>query len=289
MDRPKVWYQLAEEVLRRGSTAILLGAPDTGKTTLCHFLVQEALKRGLKTAYIDADVGQSVIGPPTTLGMALLEEAKEELSGVEADRLYFIGATSPVRHLLPVVVGLRKLLDEAWRKGAEFAIVDTTGLVSGEVGLTLKFYKVEALRPNHLIALERGSEVEHILRPLWGREDLKVHVLLPSPKVVRRDQRRRQDYRLERFRSYFKGASFRDVDLRERPLISPASSLCQRGDDLKGRLIGLIDGDGFAVGLGLIEDLEGDRASIWTPVEELHAVRSLQVGDLRFSRPQGCL
>jgi len=289
MDRPKVWYQLADEVLQKGSTALLLGAPDTGKTTLCHFLVEEALKRGLRTAYIDADVGQSVIGPPTTLGMALLEGPQEELSGLEADRLYFIGATSPARHLLPVVVGLRKLLDEAWCRGAEFAIVDTTGLVSGEVGLILKFYKVEALRPKHLIALEGGSEVEHILRPLWGREDLKVHVLLPSPKVVRRDQRRRQDYRMEKFRSYFKEASLKEVDLRERTLISPALPLHQGGDDLKGRLIGLIDGDGFAVGLGIIEDLHGERVSIWTPLEELQGVRFLQVGSLIFSRRQGCL
>ncbi len=42
-------------------TAILLGATDTGKTTLAKFLIFNLCQRGLKVALVDADIWQSSI------------------------------------------------------------------------------------------------------------------------------------------------------------------------------------------------------------------------------------
>ena len=282
MDRPETWDSLAQRVVERGRVVLLIGAPDTGKTTLCQFLVRMALEEGLRTAYIDADVGQSVIGPPTTLGMTLLERG-ELTPYPEPSLLYFIGATSPARHLLPTVAGLRKLLDGSLRRGAEFVVVDTTGLVAGELGFSLKFYKVEALQPTDVVVLEREREVEHILRALRARAKPELHLLLPSPQVIRRDQVQRQSYRLDRFRSYFLEATLREVELSRCVLINPSFPLLGDGggeERLRGRLIGLIDPEGFALGLGVFLGIKEGRAQLLTPVGRLQDVRALQVGSM---------
>ncbi|RLA85840.1 MAG: AAA family ATPase, partial [Deltaproteobacteria bacterium] len=202
MDRPQAWYQLAEEVIQKDRIVVVLGASDTGKTTLCRFLLQEALGKGLRSAYIDADVGQSVIGPPTTLGMVLLREQRDLLDPVPLC-LYFLGATSPAQELLAAVAGARRLLERALELGAEFAVVDTTGLVAGDMGFRLKFYKIEVLSPTDVIAIRRGLELEHILRAFRGRQRPKIHLLPPSRGVQRRDQLQRQLYRSGRFEAYF--------------------------------------------------------------------------------------
>jgi polynucleotide 5'-hydroxyl-kinase GRC3/NOL9 len=46
----------------------VIGGIDSGKTILCRFLA-ERLSVKHKTAYINCDPGQSVIGPPASLGM----------------------------------------------------------------------------------------------------------------------------------------------------------------------------------------------------------------------------
>ena len=48
--------------------ASVLGGTDSGKTTFCQYLLGR-LKSQFLTAYIDCDPGQSVIGPPTTVGL----------------------------------------------------------------------------------------------------------------------------------------------------------------------------------------------------------------------------
>jgi GTPase SAR1 family protein len=51
---------------------LLLGAADTGKTTLLNALASR-LAKSQPVALVDADIGQSHIGPPTTVGWTLIE------------------------------------------------------------------------------------------------------------------------------------------------------------------------------------------------------------------------
>ncbi len=283
-------------MIGKGRIAVILGASDTGKTTLCRFLLQEALGRGLRSAYIDTDVGQSVIGPPTTLGMALVKEQRDLADPVPL-RLYFLGATSPAQELLAAVAGARRLLEEAMELGVEFAVVDTTGLVAGDIGFRLKFYKIEVLSPTDLIAIRRESELEHILRAFRGRQRPKIHLLPPSRGVRRRDQLQRQLYRSGRFEAYFSRA--RVVRLGGgRVVINPSLPLADDGggERMVGRVVGLIDREGFALGIGVFMGMEDGAIKVLTPVRDLEAVKAVQMGDLLLDRvaqkvcmPQGGL
>jgi polynucleotide 5'-kinase involved in rRNA processing len=46
----------------------------------------------------------------------------------------FIGALSPVGHLLQTIVATKMLVDKALRRGARAVLVDTTGLIGQSVG-----------------------------------------------------------------------------------------------------------------------------------------------------------
>ncbi|MGH2685472.1 MAG: Clp1/GlmU family protein, partial [Actinomycetota bacterium] len=159
------YEELIRRVIDRRGVAMLVGGLDSGKTTLARRIAAAAVAEGLTVAVLDADVGQSTIGPPTTVGLRSVK-SEADLDPAEmakADELAFVGATSPQGHLLPLVVGSRLLLDRARGKGADVVVVDTTGLVSGVYGQVLKFHKVASLQPDMVIGLARGEELEPVL------------------------------------------------------------------------------------------------------------------------------
>lgn len=57
------WRKLASRIVKPQQIVLVIGATDAGKSTFCRFLVDSALAQGLKTAFVDADVGQSQIAP----------------------------------------------------------------------------------------------------------------------------------------------------------------------------------------------------------------------------------
>jgi len=276
MDKPPIWFKLAEEAVSEGKSVFLLGAPDTGKTTLCKFLLEKAIEKGLKVGYIDADVGQSTIGPPTTMGLSILEK-REDLEGLIPFKLYFLGATSPAQWLLRSVVGLRKLMDKALERRVDFTLIDTTGLVTGEAGFQLKFYEIEITDPTHLVAIEREGELEPILKAFVGRSKPKQYVILPSEKVRRRDLTQRQHYRQQKLSLYFKNSEILNF---EKGLLKNF-----KGDQsfpLDGRIVGLLDEEGFALGIGVITGIKEREIEVLTPIKAQEAVKALWLGEVKL-------
>jgi polynucleotide 5'-kinase involved in rRNA processing len=87
----------------------LLGAIDTGKSTLCRFLVEE-LSQETVSAFLDCDTGQSTIGPPGTVGLALYRDGNRDPFRTA---LRFVGSTSPSGHLIQEMAGASRLLQLA--------------------------------------------------------------------------------------------------------------------------------------------------------------------------------
>ena len=134
------WDWSADQIVRHKWRKILvLGGVDRGKSTYCRFLTRRCLETGQRVAVVDTDVGQKDIGPPATLTLGYPEVA-QSLAEVPPVAWYFLGATSPAGHLLPMIVGVRQLVDTA---RAAYIIINTTGFVTGP-GRVLKGYKIEA-------------------------------------------------------------------------------------------------------------------------------------------------
>jgi polynucleotide 5'-hydroxyl-kinase GRC3/NOL9 len=180
--------------LPRPAVLLLLGANDTGKSTLTLALANAAVARGLAVAVVDADVGQSEVGPPGTLSLARVRAPVESLTLLRPGAMAFVGSVTPVGHLLPVVVGTKRLAERALARGAELVLVDTSGLVDGEIGRALKLHKIDLLAPDRVLALERREELSPLLRLLNGRttrvERLPVAAgARPKPPGLRRARR----------------------------------------------------------------------------------------------------
>jgi len=201
---------------------LVIGETDAGKTSFTTFLASTLLERGLSVAVVDADLGQSDIGPPTTVGLGRPRLPVERLADAEVMGLYFVGSTSPQGHLLPTVLGTRVMAQRALRLGFDRVIVDTSGLVQGEMGRLLKQHKIDFVEPELVLCLQRNGECEHILRPYGTGERPTILRLAPSGATRRRSQDERRQHRERSLQVYFAAARPIALDLSRVILRQPA-------------------------------------------------------------------
>ncbi|WP_041458815.1 Clp1/GlmU family protein [Ammonifex degensii] len=211
---PAEWQEKAPRILESGRLIVLVGGIDSGKTTFASYLVNRIIEAGLSCAVVDADVGQASIGPPAVISLGFPESPVERLSDIPMDSFYFVGAISPQGHLLPCVVGTRKMVEQAWKKrNPDRIVVDTTGLVRGRVGRTLKAYKLDLLEPDVIVFFQRRKELEDLAR-VWERR-ARVFRLRVAAEVQRKTFEERARSREEKWRLYFAGSTRHELPLKE--------------------------------------------------------------------------
>lgn len=202
---PSEWEKAAQEIIasEKPITCMIIGAVDTGKTTLTTFLANYGFEHELKVGVIDADVGQSNIGPPTTISLGFLKKPVESLSEVKCFSSFFVGSTSPAGHLLQTVTGVKLLVEKAKNAGADLILIDTTGMVHGGPARALKNYKIRLVKPNFVLALQRKDELNHLLKNII---DSKVYSLPVSERARSTSREERKFLRELAFKKYFENA-----------------------------------------------------------------------------------
>lgn len=265
---------------------MVVGASNTGKTTLAYYLAKELHKRRKRASIVSADMGQCAFGPPATISMAILESVPKSLKDIPTHSMYFIGSTSPIGHLLQTVVGVKKLVDKSLQEGAEVVVVDTTGLVSGGAAWELKFHKIELTDARCIVALERARELEDILLPHERRAGRKLYRLPVFEQTKARSYEQRREYRRQRFEEYFRDAKNKSLSLRNIRLVNPHDKTIQKGesDAFKRLLVGLNDDGNFSIALGVIGniDLKKGRIRLLTPLEASRDVRLIRLGSVKI-------
>ncbi len=258
---------------------MLIGESDTGKSTLARYLYQHHCRQGRRVAYLDADIGQSTLGLPTTLNLALADAAGDGSFPPRGPRAaYFVGGITPRGHMLPAVIGAHRLQQRALAQGADTIVVDTTGLVDkAQGGKALKQWKIELLAPTVVIGLQRGRELEPILWPLRRDERVRCVELAVSPYVSERSRESRIARRGEKLSEYFQNSGSRLLSLRETTIYDVELMAV-------GAILAFQDGDGFALGLGVVEEVDrlAGVATVRTPLAGLEGVRSVRFGAARW-------
>lgn len=203
-DIPPAWQPALSQI--SSGTCIALGDVDSGKSTFCAILASAQARAGRRVAVVDADVGQSDIGPPAAVSMGIVPGPIERLEEVPASAIDFVGATSPAGHLLQAATSTAIITRKAGAQ-ADLVIVDTTGMIRGGPARALKAAKIALLSPDWLVVLQREEEAEPILAPYRFSKRPQT-VRLPVSKDVQRktfDERRLK--RQRKFAEYFGGAS----------------------------------------------------------------------------------
>jgi polynucleotide 5'-kinase involved in rRNA processing len=239
---------------------MVIGEPNTGKSTLSAYLFDIFSRRQSPSAYLDGDPGQSSLGPPTTITLALGRQGEAGFPPKGIKFRKFIASTSPKGHMLPLLAGAGRLVGQARQMGFSNIVYDTSGLVDQvQGGIALKYAKIDMLEP--------------LLRTLKRSGRTRVVRLLPSLAVVNRDTSARRHYRAEKFGEYFSQAGKVILDWQGYGVFpGPRFAL--------NRLVGLEDRQGITLGLGIVLGLDrtARQVELLTPLEDLSALRNIYLG-----------
>jgi polynucleotide 5'-hydroxyl-kinase GRC3/NOL9 len=281
------WVEAARRIVAAGWRRVLvLGPSDAGKSWFCRYLCDYLLAAGRRVAVVDADIGQKIVGPPAAVTLCHAR-AGGDLSAARPERFAFVGATSPIGHFLPLVLGTAALVAAAQ---AEVTVIDTGGLVGGP-GVALKLHKIAAVRPDGIVAIGETGELAAILR---ANRHIPALRLLPAAEARAKSREARAAARARRFVQYFAEAAPIDVRITDMA-VQPFACLPPHSQDAAlrrpldylakqpGLLCGLADGSGGGLGLALVEGADEDRGSVrlLTPAAA-GRICILQLGALRI-------
>ena len=257
---------------------LVIGAADTGKTTFIKLLANRlSLKEEI--GIVDLDIGQSHIGPPTTVGWGTLKGGFKGWDKIKLRDFYFTGAISPVGNLLPVLTGSGIILRNAESKSRKL-LIDTTGLISEPHGRVLKQNKIELIEPDLIVLFEKKDELEEIVSPFVYRSDMKI-IRFTVPENNRlKTQNNRSDYRNRLFANYFLYSEVVDFDINRIGIKFTRNRIDVFSPYINGRIVSLRDNTGRDIALGVVVLADENRSKIFvkTQLKFKERVTSIVVG-----------
>lgn len=269
-------HEAVARMVATSNVSMLIGGLDTGKTTLGLAAVRQALAMGKTPVLVDADVGNSAIGPPACVSMKVFRSPDDLERLDEPDGLHFVGTITPSRLVLQHVVATAVMAQRA-RELGDCIIIDTTAVASGVAGETLKYHKTELCRPDRVVALQRGEEMEPVVGMLRRFLGADVTTISTDPGIfpVSPDTRARQ--RAEGFARALPAPLDR---WKVRPTVfAPTLPVGLNLGRLDRVLVGVQGSDGGCLGLGVLSH-EDDTLRVMTNVGE--GMTGLRLGSLRL-------
>lgn len=248
---------------------MVIGGVSSGKSTFVKFLALSFLELNKKIAIIDADIGQSWIGPPTTISALILPKKEERINLMRPDFMEFVGVLSPSLDIEGYLISFQKIFELVKRENPFAIIVDTTGLIAGKEGLNLKLKKAEILSPTIITVFKKDGEIEHIIKALTEKK-FNIYVLSSPKETIERSMNKRREYREDVFRKYFEGAKVLRVKSFEE------NFECNT-------LVGILNGKRETLAIGIVIGREKDELLIYTPLEDLNEPIFLKKSPIKIS------
>jgi len=308
---PKSWKIAANTILALdGRTSVLvIGGVDTGKTSICTFLANLAIEKERKVAVIDGDLGQSDIGPPTTVGLAPVERPIVNLYSAKAESIVFVGTTTPSKAFEASLNALKILKDKSTEMAIDFLVINTDGWVEGDEAIRHKSQAVELSAPTAVIAIQERDELRPLLETLHGPG---IFVVESPGTVKRRSSETRKALRELAYRRYLNDAKVQSYPLSwvemKGTTIGTGNTfrLAEQGADEKllhgsrfhneesahrisveedkNLIVGLEDEKGEFLGIGIScsIDLERRTIKVYTPVNE--RAKIIRLGQIRLDK-----
>lgn len=275
MADPRPGADLVDRSSELDGAIMAIGEPDTGKTSTLIEIARRAVAKGKSVALVDGDVAASTVGPATCVGLKYLRGEEDFADLGSPDALRFVGSTSPEGVVLPFVVAVATLVEEA-KAHVDLVLVDTTGVTSGVVGQTLKYHLAEMIKPVLVIAMRRGDELEPVVGMLRRFFSIRVAEADPLEDVIPMDPIQRQEARAAAFR----------VDLGDDPpkwrvqttVFAPTLPVGFDKSRLHELLVGVQDETGYCLGLGILEHNDG---TVRVATRHGDQMRGLRLGSLR--------
>lgn len=274
---PNSWKEIVKRIQKENyERIIVIGDVDSGKSTICTFLANSFLKSGLETKLIDADIGQSDIGPPTTIGLGHMNCYINGLSFVKVTRLFFIGDTTPNQVIDKVILGIKKISDYVESSKLPL-IINTDGWIIGPEAINYKRKILNTTSPDLILGIGEVNNFEKIIQ---NDEKGIFNFLHSSNYVKKRSKDERRNLREYGYRKYLENGSIKRISLYKVQFEGIDNYL-----DHRGRLLGLLNEEGFLQGIGVLKEFNESKGEIriYTPVRNLDGVSKIEVGSIILS------
>lgn len=271
------WEGLLGELEKQKCTALFIGATDSGKSSLVKYLVKRLIQETIMVSIVDSDVGQSTLGLPGTISMKVFSDDRD-IENFRFEKMFFVGSINPAKKINLMIEGSKRMVDIC-RKKSDITFVDTTGLVSGEVGRALKIGKVRAIKPEHVIAIQRHDELEHILKLL---ENIHIHRIRASFMAKSRGRDHRMKYREKKFLDYFNEKRVSEFLLHQHDVgffYNGKSFSLKHGDFRDGTIIGL-NHNYDTMALGVIVETTAHSILFKSPIKSLRGINRVVFGEI---------
>lgn len=272
---PKSWTAAVDSLtLMERGTAIIVGPPDAGKSTLCTFLTNELINRGMRTSVVDADIGQADIGPPTTIASARPTRPVPSLTELEPDRMVFIGHINPSAAKSVVISGIKRIMNSYDRS---MTIINTDGWTLDTDAVLYKSKIISTIEPEIVIGI--GSETD--LKPIMDTSKSNWISVESSQATHQRTRSERREIRNSGYERYLAGSIAHNVNLEEvriRPSIR--RQIC-RSSDLHNLIVGLNDDKGFMLHIGVLMEIENTSLQVFAP--SVRGVAEFALGSVKIS------
>jgi len=216
------WDQSLREFGRARGLIVTVGPVDSGKTTWVASCARQAADHSV--AVVSADLGQVTFGVPGLLSAARCPAAIDRLTDLPPERMYFVGQSQPGGRFLQTIHGILRLA--AWaRERAGTVLIDTDGFIAGPAGREYKRILLSSLGP--CTALFFGCHPD--LNPLhsWCKSmaDIAVYDIDPPDHIRPKSDELRQQYRLARYRDWFREALSHSLSLKTNRLLSSLTAI----------------------------------------------------------------
>jgi polynucleotide 5'-hydroxyl-kinase GRC3/NOL9 len=284
---PLSWREAASAVTQlEEGTVVVVGGPDTGKTTLCLFLVNALAAAAKPAALVDADIGQTDLGPPSTMAAADATSPVTSLSRLEPSERIFIGCTSPGRVKGKVIQSVSRLVN-LHAKPETVVIVNTDGWVVGVEAASYKIQLLDALQPAVILGIGGGDDLSAILHAAK-----RVTLLLASPDLImERTRVDRRELRTLGYQKYLAGSSVRSCRLNgtqlwhllsDGPLNLPSMSPHQLRA-LEESVVGFLDANDFLTEIGVLKKIVPSEMTAKILCRTSDAAKKIEIGEVRLS------
>ncbi|MHA1506037.1 MAG: Clp1/GlmU family protein [Candidatus Asgardarchaeia archaeon] len=218
---PDSWKDAINFIIKKISVkkpviVMVLGDVDVGKTSFVTYCANMIVRKGFRIALIDADIGQSDIGPPTCVGLTIVESPFKDLSSLEVINSSFVGVTSPSGVTHRVISGILELVRDSIQKKVDVILIDTTGWIRESRAIDFKISKIKSVSPDILVLIEEGEDLYKLFNGILGHT-IKVE---PSKYVRRRSREDRRRIRASTYRKHFSNSKVVELVMDELKMIN---------------------------------------------------------------------
>lgn len=317
----KIWEEVSYTIFHGMASypkSILIAGPtDSGKTSLSTYIINQAIRVGLRPAVIDADIGQGDLAPPSVIGCGIVKKQILDLRELTTQYFAFVGDINPKGYDRLIARSVRRLLNKINtgkedRSEVNLVVINTDGYITGS-GLLGKIAIANKVHPDIIICLgEHTSDLCMLMKARKQSEDAPCLLYAKSPFLTNpiiKLKKERVQQRLNRFQRYIsdfgKPGKIRSINLGKIKVVFKGlmyhKTFIASGDHLNlvnkywtkklplARVFNMFVGLGKAsniVGFGIVTSITNQKIEIHTNVDFFDTIYLSNIGiSMRTWRP----